>query len=76
MEEIRVIQSSSCRILIQRDLRRLLHGRTSFVIAHRLSTIREHDRFVVMHLGRVGEQGTHDDLLARGSLSAALHGFL
>ncbi len=43
--------------LIQRALRRLLRGRTSFVIAHRLSTIREADLFVVMHLPRVDEQG-------------------
>ena len=48
---------------IQLALRRLLEGRTSFVIAHRLSTIREADKVVVMHEGRIVEQGTHDELM-------------
>lgn len=51
--------------LIQEALRRLLRGRTSFVIAHRLSTIREADTIVVMHDGRIVEQGTHEALIAR-----------
>jgi ABC-type multidrug transport system fused ATPase/permease subunit len=51
--------------LIQRALKRLLVGRTSFVIAHRLSTIREADKVVVMHLGRIVEMGTHDELMDR-----------
>jgi ABC-type multidrug transport system fused ATPase/permease subunit len=51
--------------LIQQALRRLLEGRTSFVIAHRLSTIREADIVVVMSLGNVVEQGTHDELMAK-----------
>ncbi|HEU5430991.1 MAG TPA: ATP-binding cassette domain-containing protein, partial [Thermomicrobiales bacterium] len=51
--------------LIQQALRRLLRGRTSLVIAHRLSTIREADTIVVMHDGRIVEQGTHAALLAR-----------
>jgi ABC-type multidrug transport system fused ATPase/permease subunit len=51
--------------IIQEALRRLLKGRTSFVIAHRLSTIREADIVVVMSLGRIVEQGTHDELMAQ-----------
>jgi ABC-type multidrug transport system fused ATPase/permease subunit len=50
--------------IIQEALRRLLKGRTSFVIAHRLSTITNADRIVVIHDGKIVEQGTHPDLLA------------
>jgi ATP-binding cassette subfamily B protein len=60
-------------MLIQRALKELLRGRTSFVIAHRLSTIREADRIVVLEKGRVVEMGKHDDLLAQGGLYASLH---
>jgi len=59
--------------LIQDALHRLLEGRTAIVIAHRLSTIREADRILVLHHGRVAEQGTHDELLRRGGLYARLY---
>jgi ABC-type multidrug transport system fused ATPase/permease subunit len=52
--------------LIQQALARLLKGRTSFVIAHRLSTVVNADRIVVIQDGRITEQGTHLDLLAKG----------
>jgi ATP-binding cassette subfamily B multidrug efflux pump len=51
--------------IIQSALARLLKGRTSFVIAHRLSTITNADRIVVIHDGRVIEQGKHNELLAK-----------
>jgi ATP-binding cassette subfamily B multidrug efflux pump len=53
-------------VLIQRAMSRLMTGRTTFVIAHRLSTIRDADTILVMDHGGIVEQGTHDDLLARG----------
>ncbi len=59
---------------IERALRRLLAGRTAFVIAHRLSTIRDADVIVVLEHGRVVEQGTHDELIARRGLYTSLYG--
>src|SRR5438874_12647374 len=59
---------------IERALRTLLADRTSFVIAHRLSTIRDADLIVVLEYGRVIEQGSHEQLLARRGLYTSLYG--
>jgi len=59
--------------LIQAALRRLMRDRTSLVIAHRLSTIQDASRIIVLHHGRVREQGTHAELLAVGGIYSRLH---
>jgi ABC-type multidrug transport system fused ATPase/permease subunit len=59
---------------IERALRTLLAGRTAFVIAHRLSTIRDADLIVVLELGQVVEQGTHDELMRARGLYTSLYG--
>lgn len=51
-------------LLIQKAMKNLMQGRTSFVIAHRLSTIQEADKILVLKDGQIIEQGTHESLLA------------
>jgi len=58
---------------VQEALDTLSAGRTTLVIAHRLSTVRGADKIVVMEQGRVADQGTHDELMARGGIYADLH---
>jgi len=51
--------------IVKRNIDRLLEGRTAFVVAHRLSTIRNADVIIVLERGRLVEQGSHEELLAR-----------
>jgi ABC-type multidrug transport system fused ATPase/permease subunit len=64
---------ASAEATIQKALSRLSAGRTTLVIAHRLATIRDADRIIVMDKGTVADEGTHDELLARGGLYKSLY---
>jgi ATP-binding cassette subfamily B protein len=59
--------------IIQKALATLLSARTSFVIAHRLSTITNADKIVVIHDGKIMEQGTHSELLANQKMYYELY---
>ncbi len=58
---------------VQEAIRRLTSNRTSLVIAHRLSTVQHADRIIMMHAGRIVEQGTHTQLLAQNGAYARLY---
>lgn len=73
LDEATAHLDSESEAAVQAALDEALTGRTSLVIAHRLSTVRQADLIVVVEDGRVVEQGTHADLLARGGLYADLY---
>ena len=60
-------------IQIRKAIERLMQGRTSIIIAHRLSTIQRCDKIIVMHKGRVRENGTHQQLLAQRGIYYKLY---
>ena len=60
-------------LIIQKAMDDLAHNRTSFVIAHRLSTIKDADLIIVMRNGSIIEQGTHEELLAKGGFYQDLY---
>ncbi len=73
LDEATAALDSESEQLVQAALDRLIPDRTTLVIAHRLATVEHADQVLVLDQGRLVEQGTHRELLARGGLYAVLH---
>lgn len=73
LDEATSALDSESELLVKEALERLMENRSTLVIAHRLSTIRGADRIVVLNQRKIEEIGSHEDLLAKGSLYARLY---
>ncbi len=73
MDEATANIDTETEILIQEALEKLMEGRTTIMVAHRLSTIQHADCIMVMHKGKIREQGTHQELLAQDGIYKKLY---
>src|SRR5947199_6615154 len=73
LDEATAALDAESESLVQRAIANVIRDRTTIVIAHRLSTVRRADLIVVMEAGRIIEQGTHAELLARGGQCQRLY---
>jgi ATP-binding cassette subfamily B protein len=72
LDEATSALDSESEVLVQKALLTLMEGRTVIAIAHRLSTLRAMDRLIIFDEGKIVEDGTHEELLAKGGLYADL----
>ena len=73
MDEATANIDTETELLIQEALEKLMEGRTTIMVAHRLSTIQHADCIMVMHKGKIREQGTHQELLAQDGIYKKLY---
>lgn len=73
MDEATANIDTETELLIQEALEKLMQGRTTIMVAHRLSTIQHADCIMVMHKGKIREQGTHQELLAKNGIYKKLY---
>ncbi len=73
MDEATANIDTETELLIQEALEKLMRGRTTIMVAHRLSTIQHADCIMVMHKGKIREQGTHQELLAQEGIYKKLY---
>ena len=73
MDEATANIDTETELLIQEALENLMQGRTTIMVAHRLSTIQHADCIMVMHKGKIREQGTHQELLSRDGIYKKLY---
>jgi subfamily B ATP-binding cassette protein MsbA len=73
LDEVTSHLDAESEAAVQQAIERAMEGRTVLIIAHRLSTVKNADRILVLQDGRIVEEGTHEQLLAKGTLYRRLY---